>query len=516
MDEKFTPTPVRVNLAEMLLQLKDVPAEVIAESLSKLCTSYALTTPKSVITPSDSEPRSDSSKDSYSDNSGGYKPAQQALSTSAASPSEIAIPLENVDGINCNCRKSRCLKLYCQCFAIRAYCIGACNCVSCANNAGHIAQRKEAIVAILERNPNAFDDKFKPTAVSASVGIASHKNGCRCRKSMCLKKYCECYQAAVPCSITCSCLHCCNKLSPSKTHMQNEKQQLVNSTPQFESEAIILRAAEDLALLREKEESQSSEATTVSAPKRLKPNENSETSSISSRPNEEVWQSSRPPLPPNKRKRQWSELAESQVVTTIVDRDNLESILYTSLSQHPQTITNAADFRSSEGVWPRSTAKTSCSNISNLISLESQVKTNSIGSEDSASDKKNSRAEPYSYNLRAASPNSFNCASALSLLCGVSFVESDESRVAVNDFQIQRFKSGPTNDTTSEEDSSTSSEATSQSALSPSIVSGMIENSSENVSDLDFFGKEWVRSATQDSSEKTECLLGSSSVSNSE
>ena len=32
----------------------------------------------------------------------------------------------------CNCKKSHCLKLYCECFATKSYCQG-CNCVSCLN-----------------------------------------------------------------------------------------------------------------------------------------------------------------------------------------------------------------------------------------------------------------------------------------------------------------------------------------------------------------------------------------------
>eukprot|EP00802_Teleaulax_amphioxeia_P021301 Tamp_21649.p1 GENE.Tamp_21649~~Tamp_21649.p1 ORF type:complete len:323 (-),score=45.54 Tamp_21649:164-1132(-) len=34
----------------------------------------------------------------------------------------------------CNCRKSKCLKLYCECFAAGVYCEGGCNCRACHNN----------------------------------------------------------------------------------------------------------------------------------------------------------------------------------------------------------------------------------------------------------------------------------------------------------------------------------------------------------------------------------------------
>lgn len=58
----------------------------------------------------------------------------------------------------CNCTKSQCLKLYCECFANGEFC-NNCNCNNCFNNLAHEESRQRAIKQCLERNPNAFRPK---------------------------------------------------------------------------------------------------------------------------------------------------------------------------------------------------------------------------------------------------------------------------------------------------------------------------------------------------------------------
>lgn len=116
---------------------------------------------------------------------------------------------ESSDKVVCNCKKSRCLKLYCDCFKTKAYCNG-CNCVDCLNNEAGEVDRNAAIGAILDRNADAFEPRVSGDTDQGSKG---HLNGCHCKKSNCLKKYCECFSGTVFCSDKCRCFECKNNAS---------------------------------------------------------------------------------------------------------------------------------------------------------------------------------------------------------------------------------------------------------------------------------------------------------------
>ncbi|CAG0920719.1 unnamed protein product, partial [Notodromas monacha] len=91
----------------------------------------------------------------------------------------------------CNCAKSMCLKLYCDCFASGEFCDG-CNCVNCFNNLDHEEERQRVVALMLERNPSAFRPK-----IGAVDDGKRHNRGCNCKRTYCIKNYCECFEHVI-------------------------------------------------------------------------------------------------------------------------------------------------------------------------------------------------------------------------------------------------------------------------------------------------------------------------------
>lgn len=123
------------------------------------------------------------------------------LSTESSSKISVTdgnIPLNNKN--KCKCSKSKCLKLYCECFANGRTCIG-CSCEDCLNTEENESYRKIVYKQIIQKNPKAIQ-KIKSIKKSWT---------CKCKNSNCQKNYCDCYQNGKFCSSKCKCVDCKNK-----------------------------------------------------------------------------------------------------------------------------------------------------------------------------------------------------------------------------------------------------------------------------------------------------------------
>ena len=125
-------------------------------------------------------------------------------------------------GLNCRCVKSQCLKLYCDCFQSGKVCGKDCMCVKCLNTAeesGDYGEATKARSLRLSRNPNAFKKKEKKTG-----------EGCSCKNSKCLKKYCDCFNNGLSCTSKCSCRDCQN-YAPATDQKEETKVNCQNYAP---------------------------------------------------------------------------------------------------------------------------------------------------------------------------------------------------------------------------------------------------------------------------------------------
>ena len=86
------------------------------------------------------------------------------------------------------------------------YCDSNCQCKNCFNKIEHEKERGEAIQNYMMKSPISFK----------KINLDVNNLTCFCKKSNCLKKYCECFQMGIKCNSNCKCIDCKNKNNAEK------------------------------------------------------------------------------------------------------------------------------------------------------------------------------------------------------------------------------------------------------------------------------------------------------------
>ncbi|CAD8181311.1 unnamed protein product [Paramecium octaurelia] len=176
---------------------------------------------------------------------------QNTLSKELQSKVSQLVQYQKVSPFQCNCKKSKCLKLYCECFTNNWVCSQSCNCTECKNRIDNPNERSKAIEEALLRNPEAFapiltNNGQQPQVVQEQKSQKDiqkeTKKGCNCKKSECKKKYCECYSINQRCTDLCKCENCLNKeeqqqqIQPEKIEKQVQIEMIQHQQQEEEEE----------------------------------------------------------------------------------------------------------------------------------------------------------------------------------------------------------------------------------------------------------------------------------------
>ena len=63
------------------------------------------------------------------------------------------------DAVPCKCSKSKCIKMYCECFTAGYFCDSRCKCCTCLNDKEHESHVREAWFDIKKRKDNQIKNK---------------------------------------------------------------------------------------------------------------------------------------------------------------------------------------------------------------------------------------------------------------------------------------------------------------------------------------------------------------------
>lgn len=129
------------------------PSLTISSSLSSSSSPLLASTPLSAMSKAGSIPIGLPTP-SHASLSSLFLSAPNSASSAAGTDSLTSHPTSSRQ---CNCKKSKCLKLYCECFARGEVCKG-CNCACCENTGReeHRDAREKAIGQVMERDRNGF------------------------------------------------------------------------------------------------------------------------------------------------------------------------------------------------------------------------------------------------------------------------------------------------------------------------------------------------------------------------